>query len=284
MEYGASGVEYFHPQTTATTNSPPDTLCSVSLIYPPNPPNNMKLKYTYPRSYACKQVSAQFDILRAAFPKLPDLNLEQETSKNGEGIFAIPHWKLIGTSYTDAVFKIMAKLKESRLTYDWRNGNWSEEYLKQLPVKETFWNSQTEGIVLISVQFGQKHAGESVQTVRGALEKNELPLGIYECLIMLLTHPERLQSYDDLWIDCPGDEFAPVGGGVFACAPRLHFSDDGVGFDAKGVSDAVEFYGSASGFVPQPLETGSLESSESFSLESAIAVVKNAGYKVYKEK
>jgi hypothetical protein len=67
---------------------------------------------------------------------------------------------------------------------------------------------------------------------------------------MLLTHPERLNHYDDLWIDCAGDEFAPAADGRFWGAPLFHFYDDELKFSAYGVSRADEFYGSVSGFLP----------------------------------
>lgn len=68
---------------------------------------------------------------------------------------------------------------------------------------------------------------------------------------MLLTHPERLVSYDDLWIDCAGDEYAPVAVGGFSGAPFFSFVGGEVEFAADWFDDARSDYGSASGFLPQ---------------------------------
>lgn len=70
---------------------------------------------------------------------------------------------------------------------------------------------------------------------------------------MILTNPIRLQHYDDLWIDCAGDEYSPDAGGRFGLTPCFEFLDGEVGFAAVLVSVASAYYGSASGFLPQEL-------------------------------
>jgi hypothetical protein len=82
---------------------------------------------------------------------------------------------------------------------------------------------------------------------------SECGLGAFAIGIMLLCHPERLKHYDDLWIDCAGDEFAPDADGVFSESPYFRFLDDGVRFDARVVGHARDYYGSASVCLPQGL-------------------------------
>lgn len=239
--------------------------------------------YTYPKNYKVQSNKQQLAILAKHFPLLPDLNLDQETSTQGEGQFLIPHFKLIAPTYNNAVLKVMEAIKSTRQTYDYRSGNWTKTYLRQLPIKENWYKNQKEEIIILSAQFGQKHTGKSVAAVHQGLAVDELPLGIYECLIMLLTHPERLQDYNDLWIDCPGDEYSWDTDGAFSKAPCLYFSDE-VRFDADDVSDVSKRFGSASGFVPQVnFEPGSLAPSEPLTLAVAINFVKENGYKVIKE-
>ena len=43
----------------------------------------------------------------------------------------------------------------------------------------------------------------------------------------------------------------PDGDGDFSKSPNLNFNDDKVKFDAKDLSNANKYYGSASGFVPK---------------------------------
>ncbi len=86
------------------------------------------------------------------------------------------------------------------------------------------------------------------------MDVNECGLGAFAVGIMLLTHPERLQHYDDLWIDCAGDEFHdPQGSDApFDRAPLFYFYDGKLKFGAGWCGDAGGFYGSASGWsVPQ---------------------------------
>jgi hypothetical protein len=62
---------------------------------------------------------------------------------------------------------------------------------------------------------------------------------------MLLTHPERLQHHDDLWIDCAGDEYDyPNADGQFGDSS---FSDLG----GEVGAGAFERCGSASAFLSQ---------------------------------
>lgn len=73
---------------------------------------------------------------------------------------------------------------------------------------------------------------------------------------MLLTHSIRLQNLDDLWIDCPGDEYSPGAAGRFGYAPFFFFDflDGRLEFDTSVVGHANGHYGSASGFSPQSVE------------------------------
>lgn len=241
------------------------------------------MKYTYPKTYKNKPLNEQWKILQKLFPELKKQKQPTTNYAAAEGLFIIPHYKLFGT-YNEAVLKCIEIIKTTHDCYDWRNGNWSADYLKQLPIKEHFWDTQ-DNVIALGVQFGQKHAGESVETVRAGLETNELPLGMYEVLIMLLTHPERLQSYDDLWIDCPGDEYSYNAAGVFSGSPVFRF-DALLRFGADDLSYARGGYGSASGFVPQKLEYRTLDASRSLEpLDdiTAINYLKGRGFKISRE-
>jgi hypothetical protein len=68
---------------------------------------------------------------------------------------------------------------------------------------------------------------------------------------MLLTHPERLNNYDDLYVDCAGDEFDNPGiDARFDHAPLFHFYDDEVRFGAGWIGNTHIRYGAASAFLP----------------------------------
>ncbi|HQI74664.1 MAG TPA: hypothetical protein PLY37_02270 [Candidatus Pacearchaeota archaeon] len=70
---------------------------------------------------------------------------------------------------------------------------------------------------------------------------------------MLLTHPEREVQWEQLHVDCAGDEFAPDADGDFSSAPVFDFNVGGVGFGASWFDDADGDYGSASAFLSSDL-------------------------------
>jgi len=105
-------------------------------------------------------------------------------------------------------------------------------------------------ILVVAAQFGIRHRGRSVRRAREVFSVNEFGLGAYACGIMILTHAERLQHYDDLWIDCAGDEFDDPDAVVrFDHAPCFYFSVGKVEFGTSWFDDANGHCGSASAFL-----------------------------------
>ncbi|MEK7115128.1 MAG: hypothetical protein AAB847_02105, partial [Patescibacteria group bacterium] len=81
---------------------------------------------------------------------------------------------------------------------------------------------------------------------------NEFGLGAFAIGIMLLTHPEREVQWEQLHVDCAGDEFSPGGDDDgFSFAPLFHFHDGEVKFLAGWFGNARGRYGSASAFFSQ---------------------------------
>ncbi|MFA5737021.1 MAG: hypothetical protein WC893_02610 [Candidatus Paceibacterota bacterium] len=84
------------------------------------------------------------------------------------------------------------------------------------------------------------------------MQANECGLGAFAVGIMILTHSERLSHYDDLWIDCAGDEFDdPDAAFRFDRAPFFRFGDGEVRFVACWCGIPRDDFGSVSAFVPQ---------------------------------
>lgn len=223
--------------------------------------------YTYPESYKAKPLDKQENILRKYFRELPEV-LEALPEDTSEGLFLIPKWQLIAPAYGEALKRVLKAIESERPFYNYRSGKLGKEYLRESDRKIAAFKDMPH-MMVISAQFGQGHAGESVKSVREGYKPNEIGFGAYEVAIMLLTHPERLKHYDDLWIDCPGDEYAD---GDFSHAPYFNFHDGQVKFGTSGVSYAYDNYGSASGFAPQAIlesrNLGSLDSSSALKLIS----------------
>jgi len=217
--------------------------------------------YGYLSGYKPKGITGQTNRLRELFHGIgyADEKLAKaKLSPNAEGWFAIPRWEKIASTYGEAVQKVLDLIKQTRdgKFYNYRKGKLGSQHLRQraktAKMFQTIGDEQKDyDILIVPAQFGLNHRGKSVRRVREVMSASEFGLGAFATGIMILTHPERLQHYDDLWIDCAGDEYAPGAGDVFSHAPYFLFYGGLVGFGASGIDDPLDYYGSVSGFVPQ---------------------------------
>ncbi len=233
----------------------------------------MSSSYKYLSGYKKpKDITAQCNKLRELFSGVGYCNHDYQAKiekgevvlpENTEGWFAIPNWMkspdAFGKTYTEAVLKVLDALNKTRngKFYNYRAGQIDEQHLRQSERSKKFFADLAEAqgnpdILLVPAQFGIRHRGRSVRRARAVFLANEFGLGAFAVGIMLLTHPERLNDYNDLWIDCAGDEFDdPYSDVRFDQAPYFNFSGDEVRFDTVDVDGAYGRYGSSSGFVPQ---------------------------------
>jgi hypothetical protein len=213
--------------------------------------------YTKPKS-----ITEQCNILRQIFPGVgfADEKLaEREVPKHTEGWFAIPKWQTVAPTYAEAVQKVLDAIKKARngKFYNYRDGQIVNERLRQSAKTEAVFQKLVDeqkdhDILVVAAQFGLRHRGRSVRRAREVMQANECGLGAFAVGIMILTHPERLQHLDDLWIDCSGDEFDdPDADDRFDHAPIFNFYDGRVKFGTDWYGSADGHYGSVSAFVPQ---------------------------------
>lgn len=220
-----------------------------------------------------QDLDRQITRLQQLFPGLGNVNIEflelvksgkVELPPNTEKWGVVPNWKkrpdLFGPVYNDGVQKVLDKIKETRngTFYNYRDGQIDPSRLRQSELSIQFWDKLREmqgdaDILIVPFQFGLLYAGNSV---RRAIEKfipaSEFGLGAFAVGCLLLTHEERLRNYDDLWIDCSGDEYDDPDGVVrFVLAPYFKFGDSKVKFGAGTVGVASEGCGSASASLPQ---------------------------------
>ena len=221
-----------------------------------------KSSYGYLSGYKPKGITEQTNRLRELFPGIgyaDEKLVEQDLPANAEGWFAIPKWEKIAPTYGEAVQKVLDLLKKTRdgKFYNYREDKLGPKHLRQLQKSIKDWEKlgdeqKDHDVLVVPAQFGFRHRGCSVRRAREVMNASEFGLGTFAIGIMLLTHPERLQHYDDLYIDCAGDEYSPGADGDFPRAPIFRFDDGRVGFRARWVSDASLGYGSASGLVVLP--------------------------------
>lgn len=220
-------------------------------------------KYGYLSGYTKPlDVIAQTNKLRELFPGIgfADENMARPVALSAEGYFAIPRWQSIAPTYGEAVQKVLDALSKAYKGKfkNWREGQLGPDQLRQSTKSVAFWEQIGEAqkgfdILLVPAQFGLRHRGRSVRRAREVMESNEFGLGAFAVGIMLLTHADRLKHYDDLYVDCAGDEFHDPQSSVapFVHAPCFYFSAE-LMFGTDWSGGAYDFCGSASGFlVPQ---------------------------------
>jgi hypothetical protein len=216
--------------------------------------------YTVP-----KPIADQVKLIRELFSDLGTVDESISTCNlptNAEGYFAIPRWEKIASTYGEAVQRVLDIIKQTRngKLHNYREGRLGPQHLRQhARTVERFQQlgEQQEGhdILVVPCQFGILHRGQSVRRAREVMSVGEFGLDAFSVGIMLLTQPGRLQHFDDLWIDCAGDEYAPDAGSAFAEAPYFYFVDGQVEFGTRDVVYARDDYGSASGFLAKSLLT-----------------------------
>lgn len=202
--------------------------------------------------------------------------------KISENRYAFPHWSTVDTTYSGAVVKVLAAIKESRPFYNYRDGELDEQHLRERPEKIAGINQCTsKGIVTIDVQLGHKWKGVSVEQVRKLYTEGEYGLGAYEVGCILLASPELIQSSDDLFLDCPGDEFDNSYSDVrFGHAPVLYWHDGRLEFGAPQFGVADGRFGSASFFVPSGSNKSLTQNKKGDTLELCHIKINHQDYKL----
>jgi len=220
-----------------------------------------KSNYRYPEAYKIKGITEQTNRLRELFSGVgyaDEKLVSQPLPEFAEGWFAILRWETLAKTYGEAVEKVLAMIKKTRngKFYNYRENQLGSQYLRQhkrtVQMFQTLCDQQKGyDILVVPAQFGLLHRGRSVRYAREVFMPCEFGLGAFAVGCMLLTHPERLVQWEQLHIDCAGDKFSSGAAGQFDEAPFFRFCDGKVKFNACWVHSAYEYYGSASGFLPQ---------------------------------
>ncbi|MDP1719276.1 MAG: hypothetical protein Q8L24_02525 [bacterium] len=211
----------------------------------------------YPAGYKRKDFCLQSNLLRQLFPGVgfhDEKELDRPLPEGAEGPFAVPRWEKIAPTYGEAVEKVFAMIASKRKFRNYRESQLGPQYLRQTGHSKRFWKQIGEeqkdhDILVVPCQFGLRHKGRSVRRACEVMSANEFGLGAFAVGVMLLTHPERLARYEDLWIDCAGDEYSFSAGSQFDYAPIFSFVGGLVRFGAYWRGGAGGYRGSASGFL-----------------------------------
>ena len=228
--------------------------------------------YTYPKEYkGPKPINDQIKALAKIFDLNPSHALEfaktlPELPNGAEGWFAIPSVDALAAKhfpevtdpiqkYCQAVHLVHTKIADSRSFYNYREGQITPAQLRvharTAHALDLIAETQKGDILIVAAQLGMRHRGKSVRRAREVFVANEFGLGSLAVGSIVLTHPERLVRWEELDMDCSGDEFSPVAFGGFSGSPYFRFHGGGVGFDAYFVGSPLDLFGSVSGFLSQ---------------------------------
>jgi hypothetical protein len=175
-----------------------------------------------------KEIIEQCKIIQSFFPGVRFVNeklAEGLVSSGAEGRFAIPKWQSVANTYGEAVKMVLDAIGDTRVFKNLLNGFSPEHLIQSVSSMEMFQKLEEyqsgRDILVVAAQFGIRHYRcSSIRACEVMLgNNNEFGLGIFSVGIMLLTHPERLTDFNDVWIDCAGDEYSPITAGNFACTP-----------------------------------------------------------------
>jgi hypothetical protein len=212
-----------------------------------------------------KSIAEQMGILQDIFPGLGVANekiTRRAHPRRSEGWFVYPRWELIAPTYSQAceiALQELGKTLGSRfyngLVDELRPDNFGNSRLvlhERTLVKLQKIGDQQKGFGLLAfpAQFGRLHGGCSARRTVEVLREKEFGLGLFHVCIMLITHPNRLMSRDDLWAGCI-DQYSPLCNGEFR-APCFHVSGINGGvfrLDSYPVNEFDNFSGFVSGYT-----------------------------------
>ena len=222
----------------------------------------VKSTKVYPSGFKVKSIAEQIkllcDLLGMNGVQIGGMQAlsEQPLPQHAEGYYAIPRWQAIAPTYGEALDKVLAAIAKQRKFQNYRQGQTGPDSIRQTQRSISFFEKLAaeqpdRDILVVPAQFGMRHRGRSVRRAREVFMANEFGLGAFAVACMILTHPERFTKYEDLCVDCSGDEASPGADGDFSLAPSFFWDDGEVEFYFFWTDSAYDYFGTVSGFVSQ---------------------------------
>lgn len=175
-----------------------------------------------------------------------------------EGLIAMPWWEVLAPTYGEAIQALCKKIAQSRKFYNNYEEQLSDRYVQLFEhtkhALETMHNAQKSDILVFPAQAGLQHKGESILYARDEFllsSDGEFGGDPIMGLTILLNHPGRMNQFNEVGMDFPGVEYAPVGVSVFSESLSVYFFDARVRFVRRLLDFPYDCYGSVSGFLPQ---------------------------------
>ena len=233
-----------------------------------------KLGYSYPQGWSPDPLDVQRDRLLAAFPglKLPDpIKGDLPTGFDVLGYHIFPERLGLrhgisdcnGASYghliQEVVFPKLAEVYKAngRGFENYRAGELGSDYIR-LELRGRVALEAIQAVTeydayIAPVSYGKRWAPNTLSPRNAretALLAKELAQGSAQVGCHLIAQPGRLVAYEDLFLDCSGDEYNWDAGGGWSSCPGFYFRDGALRFSADWAEDADEYYGSVVALSP----------------------------------
>lgn len=180
-------------------------------------------EFRYNPEYRVEPIEGQIYKLKQIFPVLGGFNTaiydsimegKRAVDVDMEEFFVYPHWSRIAPSYIEAVKKLLDVLLDvipggihDRLT-EYGGILIAETPHKMFCVYKTL-IKQDADLLILPAQFGVQQRGRDIQSTEDLIHRKEFMLGIYEVLIMLISHPNIIANPDDIRLLIGGDIVKP---------------------------------------------------------------------------
>ena len=217
----------------------------------------VKSNYCYPPGFKMRSVREQVNALQMFFPELgireDDLDrlIARPLHTSAEWA-AIPRWEKLGKTYQEAVQRVLALLATKRKFSN--SCDMSRLCQKEAPIAAwaELGKSQTGDILIVGTTFGLRHRGRSIRNAEEKMAGNEFGLGVFALGCMMLTHPKREITRNQLHPECGGDEIPAEMDGQIASVPFFSVKNDELRLDTVRVDNPGDAFGCATGFFQRP--------------------------------
>lgn len=202
-----------------------------------------KKQVTYPGNYSPKTVAEQISIMKSFF-MIEDVSnsIVPKHTRTAEGVFIFLDYTFIDAEYQKACGVLLEHVA-TVVDVDIGTSKNVIDTIEKIENKHFEAFRQGKQLFALPAQVGLKYQHESPTRAKRRFSKNEIGLGVFESLCIVLTHPERFSSFYDLGMDCVGDTCSKIE------IPTIEFIDKlTVSTGSKIYGN--EFYGTASAFLP----------------------------------
>jgi len=214
----------------------------------------VRSNFCYPPGFKMRSVQEQVNALQMFFPELGirDDDLDKLIARplhSSAEWAAIPRWEKLGQTYQEAVQRVLAVITSKRRFSN--SCNMSRLCQKEVAIDawRELGKSQTGDILIVGTTFGLRHRGRSIRNAEEKMLGNEFGLGVFAVGCMMLTHPKREITRNQLHPECGGDEFPTETDGQIPSAPFFSVKNDELKLDTVKVDNPGDAFGCASGFL-----------------------------------